>query len=65
LGKAMSVGTCAVAELAAAADKLIGVDPAVFADGEALAELCRQLERVAAAATRATGPSTPPAPGNR
>jgi len=51
----MSVGTCAVAEFAAAVDKLIGVDPAVFADCEALADLSRQLERVAAATTRAIG----------
>ncbi|HEX3394492.1 MAG TPA: hypothetical protein VHS52_08175, partial [Acidimicrobiales bacterium] len=49
----MSLGTAAVDEFAAAVDKLIAADPGVFADGEAMVGLHRQLERLAAVTTRA------------
>jgi len=50
----MPVSTAVVDEFAAAVDNLIEVDPGLFADGEALVALSRQLERLAAVATRAT-----------
>ncbi len=53
-GLAMAISTAVVDEFASAVDKLIDADPTVFADGEALVGLSRQLERVAAATTRAT-----------
>ncbi|HEX3393671.1 MAG TPA: DUF222 domain-containing protein [Acidimicrobiales bacterium] len=49
----LEVGTSVVDEFAAAVDRLIDADPGVFGDGEAVVGLCRQLERVGAAATRA------------
>jgi len=51
----MSLSTTEVDELTAAVDKLVAMDPAVLADGEAVVGLHRQLERVTAAVTRATG----------
>jgi len=50
----MPVSTAVVDELAAAVDTLIGVDPGVFADGEALVDLHRQLERLLAVTTQVT-----------
>jgi len=50
----MPVGTAAVDRLAASLDELGEVDPGVFADGEALVDLHRQLERLVALTTRAT-----------
>ncbi len=50
----MPVGTAVVNKLAADLDELIAVDPCVFADGEALVDLHRQLERMLAVTTRAT-----------
>ncbi len=53
-GVAMPVSTAVVDKLAADVDELCEVDPNVFADGEALVDLHRQLERLAAVTTRAT-----------
>jgi len=43
-----------VDDIATAVDKLVEVDPSVLADGEALVDLHRQLERMLAVTTRAT-----------
>jgi len=50
----MSVGTAVMDRLAADLDELAEVDPGVFADGEALVDLTRQLERLVAVTTRTT-----------
>jgi len=50
----MPVGTAVVDEFASAVHTLIEADPGVFADGEALVGLHRQLERLLAVTTRAT-----------
>ncbi len=52
-GFAMSVSTGVLDKLVADLDELVEVDPAVFADGEALVDLHRQLERMLAVTTRA------------
>src|SRR5215210_3113934 len=51
----LSVGSAVLDKLAGVLDELIEADPAVFADGESMVELNRQLERLTAATTRATG----------
>jgi len=50
----MSVGTSVVDTLAAALDELRELELATFADGEAVVDLHRQLERMLAITTRAT-----------
>ncbi len=50
----MSVGTAVVDKLSAVLDELVAVDPAMVGDADAVVDLHRQLERLAAMTTRAT-----------